>query len=50
MMTKIFKEDVNKIFGKDIKSNFTLFNHILLIMAIKSLPIRDTWIINSGYV
>jgi hypothetical protein len=47
MVTKVSREDVNKAFGKDIEGNFTLFNHIPLIMATKTLPICDAWIIDS---
>jgi hypothetical protein len=47
MVTKVSGEDVNKVFRKDVKGNFALFDHIPSIIAIKTLPIRDAWIINS---
>jgi hypothetical protein len=42
MVTKVSGEDVNKAFRKNIKGNFALFNHIPLIIAIKTLLIHDT--------
>jgi hypothetical protein len=47
MVTKVSREDVNKAFRKDVEGNFTLFNHIPLIMATKTLLIYDAWIIDS---
>jgi hypothetical protein len=48
MATKVSGEDVNKAFGKDVEGNFALFDHIPSMMATKTLPIRDAWIVDSG--
>ena len=48
MATKVSREDVNKAFRKDVKGNFAVLDHIPTIMAIKTLSIRDAWIVNSG--
>ncbi|PKX89081.1 uncharacterized protein P174DRAFT_435780 [Aspergillus novofumigatus IBT 16806] len=48
MATKVSREDINKAFRKDVKGNFALFNHIPSIMATKTFPIHNAWIVNSG--
>jgi hypothetical protein len=48
MAIKVSGEDVNKAFAKDVKHNLTLFDYIPLMMATKSLSIRDAPIVNSG--
>jgi hypothetical protein len=48
MVTKVSEKDVNEAFGNDIEENFALFNHVPMMMAIKTLSIRDAWIVDSG--
>lgn len=38
---KVSREDVNKVFRKDVKGNFALFDHISILIAIKTLSIRN---------
>lgn len=40
--------DVNVAFGKGIEGNLAVFDYTLTMMATKSLPIRDAWIVDSG--
>jgi hypothetical protein len=47
MVTKVSGEDINAAFREDVKGNIAIFNHTLAMMAIKTLPIRNAWIINS---
>ena len=48
MATKASGGDVNAAFGKDVEGNLALFSHTLTMMATKTLPIRDAWIVDSG--
>jgi hypothetical protein len=48
MATQLSDEDVNKAFGKDVEGNLALLDHIPSMMATKTLPIRDAWIVDSG--
>jgi hypothetical protein len=48
MATQVSEEDVNKAFGKDVEGNLALFDQIPSMMATKTLPIRDAWIVDSG--
>ncbi len=48
MAMKASGEDVNTAFGKDIEGNLALFGHTLIMMATKTLLIRDAWIVNCG--
>jgi hypothetical protein len=48
MAIKASGEDVNKTFAKDVEHNLALFDHIPLMMATKTLSIRDASIVNSG--
>ncbi|KAJ5931193.1 hypothetical protein N7516_005682 [Penicillium verrucosum] len=46
--TKVSGKDVNEAFGNDIEGNLTLFDHVPIMMAIKTPSIRDAWIVDSG--
>ncbi|KAJ5654904.1 hypothetical protein N7490_001907 [Penicillium lividum] len=48
MATKVAGEDINTAFGKDVEGNFALFDQIPTMMATKTLPIRNAWIVDSG--
>ncbi|KAJ5337477.1 uncharacterized protein N7506_005499 [Penicillium brevicompactum] len=48
MATKVSGKDVNEAFGNDIEGNLTLFDHVPIMMAIKTPSIRDAWIVDSG--
>ena len=48
MATRASEKDVNEAFGNDIEGNFALSDHIPIMMAIKTLSIRDAWIVDSG--
>ncbi|KAJ6047020.1 uncharacterized protein N7446_011854 [Penicillium canescens] len=48
MATRVSEKDVNEAFGNDIEGNFALSDHIPIMMAIKTLSIRDAWIVDSG--
>jgi hypothetical protein len=48
MMMKVTGEDVNAAFGKDAQRNLDIPDHTLAMMATKTLPIRDAWIVDSG--
>jgi len=48
MATKASGRDVNAAFEKDVEGNLALLSHSLTMMATKTLPIRDAWIVDSG--
>ena len=48
MSTKASEEDVNVAFGKNVEGNLAMPDHTLAMMASKTLPIRDAWIVDSG--
>lgn len=45
---KVTGEDVNTAFGKDIERSCTARTHTLAMIATRTLPIRDAWIVDSG--
>ena len=40
-------EDVNTAFGKDVERTHTARSHTLAMMATRTFPIRDAWIVDS---
>ncbi|EKG09467.1 Integrase catalytic core [Macrophomina phaseolina MS6] len=46
--TKASEEDVNTAFRNNVEGNLAMFGHTLTMMATKTLPIRDAWIVDSG--
>ncbi|KAJ5296227.1 uncharacterized protein N7443_007120 [Penicillium atrosanguineum] len=48
MAMKVSEKDINEAFRNDIESNFALFDHIPIVIAIKTFSIRDAWIVDSG--
>ena len=45
---EVSEKDVNEAFGNDIEGNFALFDHIPIMMALKTFSIHNVWIVDSG--
>jgi hypothetical protein len=48
MATEVAGQDINAAFGKGVEGSPTMFSHTIAMMATKTLPIRDAWIVDSG--